>query len=126
MKSRRSQKSQGKWAANLSSVTTSGSTFERVEESRHTGGAAEAENHQGEMEGKNAMRNREQDPRKSASTQVRQNTLCRFRKRQCRIVEAESLNESTYEQEQHHQSDAIGRAPEVQLDQCRIAPLATN
>ena len=91
--------------------------FLRIQECRHARGPPEAEKHQAEMKRENEMRDREKHSGHTAPAEIRQDGISRLTERKRRIVHAVSLGDTAKEQHCHHQADAVGRRPEVQLDQ---------
>src|ERR1043166_300659 len=97
-----------------------------IQECRHTRGPAEAKEHQSEMKRENEMRNREEHSRNTSTAQIGQDGVSRLCELQRRIMHAASLRDTAQEEHQHHQTHAVGRRPEVQLNQGRVTPFPAD
>src|SRR5438067_13853650 len=78
------------------------------------------------MIGENKIRHRPQNAGKAASAQIRQNGLRAFGKRQGWVVHVHTLSQATGEKHQGHESNAINRSPEMDLDERGETPFATD
>src|SRR5215217_2533531 len=72
------------------------------------------------------MRRGKQKSSEAASAQIWQHCLNALAKRESGIFRVRSLQKTASEQHEDHQSNAISRSPEMQLNQRSVAPFAAN
>src|SRR4029453_8725029 len=78
------------------------------------------------MIGKDEMRHRHENSRKTASPQIRQHGLCAFGKREGRIVHVQALPHAAGKKHQAHKSNAVNGGPEMNLDERGETPFAAD
>jgi len=78
------------------------------------------------MIGKNQMRCGEQQTGKTPPAQIRKHRFRAFTESERGILHVCALEKTASQQHQYHQSNAIGRRPEMQFDQRGITPFTSN
>src|ERR1044071_8430774 len=101
----------------LSSMASGRLGFNRVEKRGNSRCAAQSQKHQTEVIRKNKMRHGHQDACKAASAKIWQHGFDAFAEWQPRVFQVRTLQKTTREQHERHQSDAVRRCPEMQFDQ---------
>src|SRR5207302_89793 len=91
--------------------------FNRGKKCGHSRLPTEAEEHEPKMIRKDEMRHGEQNARQTTPAQVRQHTFDALTESERGIFHARSLKKTASKKHQRHQSDAVGRCPEMQFDQ---------
>src|SRR4029450_8893768 len=110
----------------LSSMASRRLGFNRVKKCRHGGCAAQSQKHQTEVICENKMRYGQQNSGKAASAKIWQHGFNAFAEWQRRVFQVRALQKAAGKQHERHQSDAVGRCPEMQFNQRTVAPFAAN
>src|SRR5258707_5895675 len=89
----------------------------RVEKCRDSRCAAQSQKHQTKVICENKMRYGHQNAGKAASAKIWQHCFNAFAEWQRRVFQVRALQKAASEQHERHQSDTVGRRPEMQLNQ---------